>query len=218
MSRLEAGLSPVEPKPVEPKQAGRVAADDVRNDGTLLVRHLDGDASAFPELVARYRTSVYGYLVRMGVAREVRDDLFQDVFLRVHRAAARYQPTRPFQPWLFTIVANAVRNHLRGDRLRRLRFVANTPEQADPPDPAPDGERSAHGRQTVTWLHQAIGRLPRPQREVLILAAIEHQPLAAIGKALRIPIGTVKSRLSRARLALAQALVQRNSPANEVSS
>lgn len=210
----------VDPLAVDQRDAGSLADDTVPanselNDGLLLVRHRDGDESAFPELVARYRASVYGYLVRMGVVAEARDDLFQEIFLRVHRAAGRYQPTRPLQPWLFTIVANAVRNHLRGFRLRKLRFVAASPEQPEPADPAPDGERSAHGRQTAAWLQQAIGRLPRTQREVLVLAAIEHQPLAAIGAALRIPVGTVKSRLGRARLALAQALASRNmSPAN----
>ncbi len=192
----------------EPVLAGKEESF-LPHDGALLVRHRDGDESAFPELVTRYRASVYGYLVRMGVAAEARDDLFQEIFLRVHRAAGRYEPARPLQPWLFTIVANAVRNHQRGDRLRQLRFVAVAPEQPDPPDPAPDGERAADSRQTAAWLQQAIGRLPRAQREVLVLAAIERQPLAAIGTALGIPVGTVKSRLGRARLALAQALASR---------
>ena len=62
----------------------------------------------WPALVSRYRAAVYSYLVRCGVAEADRDDLFQEIFIRIHRAASRYRPDCPLHPWLFTIVANAV--------------------------------------------------------------------------------------------------------------
>lgn len=182
-------------------------------DGTLLLRHAKGDGEAFAELVARYRAPVYGYLVRIGVDASARDDLFQEIFLRLHRAANRYQPSRPFQPWLFTIVANAARNHVRGRRLRRSRFVPTATASPEPPDPGPDGARETEGRETLDRVEAAIARLPRGQREVLILAAIERQPLADVATSLGVAVGTVKSRLSRARLALARVLADADRPA-----
>ena len=63
--------------------------------------------------MAAYRRPVYSYLVRSGVADADRDDVFQGIFLKIHTAAGSYDPTRPLAPWLFTIVANSVRNHFR---------------------------------------------------------------------------------------------------------
>jgi len=82
------------------------SSDDERR---LLLLHRDGDPGAFVRLVAKYRRPVFSYLVRCGVPVADRDDLFQEVFLRVHAAAAQYQDHRPLHPWLFTVVANAVR-------------------------------------------------------------------------------------------------------------
>ena len=78
-----------------------------------LPRHCNGDQAAFPALLEAYRRPIYSYLVRTGVAQAQRDDLFQSIFLKIHSAAASYQPSRPLAPWLFTIVANSVRNHFR---------------------------------------------------------------------------------------------------------
>jgi len=198
-----------------------VGSMDIKiRDGLLLARHAQGDGEAFAELVTRYRAPVYGYLVRMGVEPAARDDLFQDIFLRLHRSAHRFTITRPFKPWLFTIVANAARNHARGRRWQRLRFVSAQSEPVEPPDPAPDGERQAVGRQRLDVLQQAIRALPRGQREVLVLAAIEHQPLALVAKSLGVAVGTVKSRLGRARLTLARALSvsgEHSNPESEVA-
>ncbi len=211
-SQMSASTHPTSPQP-----EGHNVRPEA--DGDLLVRHRRGDATAFGTLVQQYRAPVYGYLVRMGVAGDARDDLFQDIFLRVHRAADRYDPSRPFQPWLFTIVANAVRNHARRRRLTSLRFVARPSDRLpEPHDPTPDGERTTAGRETAAWLERAIQGLPAGQREVLVLAAIEHQPLAAVAQALRVPVGTVKSRLSRARLTLARALARHQAKPTEVSS
>ena len=191
-----ASLAPsdVTPSDVEP------------TDAELLVRHRDGDGEAFATLVTRYRAPVYSYLVRMGIDAATRDDLFQEIFLRLHRGAGRFAPERPFQPWLFTIVANAARNHARGRRLRTLRFVPAAHDPPEPEDPAPDGARAAEGREALSRVERAIRTLPRGQREVLLLAAIERQPLSAVAQALGVAVGTVKSRLARARLALAQVL------------
>lgn len=179
------------------------SAPDAAGEGRLLQRHRSGDRAAFASLVAEYRAPVYGYLTRCGVATADRDDLFQDVFLKIHRAAGRYRPERPLHPWVFTIVANTVRNYFRRRRVRQL--VDGGAPAADVVDPTPDGARRAEAREARRWLEEEIARLPNGQRQVLLLACVESLPLAEVAKALRVPLNTVKTRLRRARLKLIEA-------------
>lgn len=178
---------------------------------TWLARHRRGDASAFPALMAAYRRPVYSYLVRGGVASADRDDVFQAVFLRIHAAAGSYDPARPLAPWLFTIVANTVRNHLR-DRARADGPTPAPDDPPDPPDPNPDPERIASARQTLAWLDGALADLPPAQREVLLLIAIVGLRQQDVAQALGMPLNTVKTHLRRARLALAARLADREAP------
>ena len=199
----DLGMSALAARPVAVPDGDRTA-----EEATLLLRHLEGDEEAFAELVARYRAPVFSYLVRCGVAPADRDDLFQDIFIRVHRAAASYDQGRPLHPWLFTIVANTVRNHLRRQRVRSL--VGSVEESAEPAAGDPGAERVAEARQTMTWLEQQIRLLPMARREVLILACVENLPLQQIAGVLGLPLGTVKTHLRRARLFLAEELARRN--------
>lgn len=175
---------------------------------TWLARHRRGDASAFPALMAAYRRPVYSYLVRSGVAAADRDDLFQIIFLKIHAAADSYDPARPLAPWLFTIVANSVRNHRR-ERPRASASTDDPPEQADP-NPGP--ERIASAREALAWLEGALAELPTAQREVLLLIAVVGLRQQDVALALALPLNTVKTHLRRARLALAARLAERNAP------
>jgi RNA polymerase sigma factor (sigma-70 family) len=180
------------------------AAPDLRD---ALRRHCDGDPEAFAALVAEYRRPVYSYLLRCGVVTEDRDDLFQVIFLKIHRSAGQYQPERPAHPWIFTIVANEVRTYWRRRKVRALVFSPSDPHE--PADPAPDGERLVDARETVAWLESEIRELPLAQREVLILASLEGRPLAEVAEVLAIPLNTVKTHLRRARLSLCERLARR---------
>jgi len=176
----------------------------------LILRHLEGDGEAFAELVDRYRAPVYSYLLRCEVAADDRDDVFQDIFIRMHRAASSYDPGRPLHPWLFTIVANAVRNHLRRQRVRSL--VGSADQVGEPAASNPGAERVTAGRQTIAWLEERIKELPLARREVLLLACVESLPLREVAAVLGLPLGTVKTHLRRARLTLAEELARRNAP------
>jgi len=188
------------------------AAGGVREseEKDLILRHIEGDGDAFAELVDRYRAPVYSYLSRCGLATDDRDDLFQDIFIRIHRAAASYDPHRPLHPWLFTIVANAVRNHLRRQRVRSL--VGSAAKVGEPTASNPGVERVAAGRQTMAWLEERIKELPLARREVLLLVCVESLPLKEVAAVLGLPLGTVKTHLRRARLTLAEELARRNAP------
>lgn len=172
----------------------------------LLVAHRDGAGGAFRELVERYRRPVFGYLVRCGVSESDRDDLFQDIFVKVHLSAHRYDASRPLHPWLFTVVANTVRTYFKKKRVRSI-FVSESEDERSQhvADGAPDVEAIVSAKQTSSWLEKAIGALPMPQREVLILAKIEHMPLQEIASTLGLPLATVKTHVRRARLRLIEA-------------
>lgn len=198
--------SPADPDPAAAARPRLRAVPDGGEDtgGQLLVRHRDGDPDAFRALVAAYRAPVYGYLGRCGVDGIERDDLFQEVFVRIHRAAGSYQAGRPAHPWIFTIVSNAVRNHLRRRRVRQL--VEGDPPAVEPADAAPDGERRATARQALRRLERELGRLRLVEREVVLLAGVEQLALKDVARVLSLPLGTVKTHLRRARLRLARAL------------
>jgi RNA polymerase sigma-70 factor (ECF subfamily) len=174
----------------------------------LLLRHLDGDARAFGELVQAYRAAVYGYLVRCGVEASSRDDLFQEIFLKIHGAAKSYAPERDLKPWLFTIVANTVRSHFRKKKVESLVFTGAAP--AEPRSDAPTLEQVTEAKETAAWIETALERLPLPQREVVVLACVEHLSMRDVADALELPVNTVKTLLRRARLTLATELARRN--------
>jgi RNA polymerase sigma-70 factor (ECF subfamily) len=198
-------MTEAEPGPRRPTEAATPV--DTRR---LLLLHREGDREAFEAIVADYRSPVYSYLARCGVIAADRDDLFQTVFLKIHRAARQYQAERPPHPWIFTIVANEVRSYLRRGRVRELIFAEASSHE--PRDPAPGSERAMEARNTVAWLEAEILRLPLAQREVLILRCVEGLPLKEVAQALQLPLNTVKTHLRRARLALGVRLARRGAP------
>ena len=174
-----------------------------------LARHCRGDRDAFAKLMKAYQSPVYGYLVRCGVGHAHRDDLFQEIFVKIHLAAASYQPSKPLRPWLFTIAANCVRNHLRDEGRRR----GAGPIRADSRPSADHGPQAlAEIGETVAWLEQALPRLPLAQREVLLLGCVGGLRLQDIATVLELPLNTVKTLTRRARLNLARALAAHGAP------
>ncbi len=170
-----------------------------------LARHCRGDRDAFAQLMNAYQAPVYGYLVRCGVGPAHRDDVFQEIFVKIHLAAASYQPSKPLRPWLFTIAANTVRNHLR-DEGRRRGAGHVQPDSRPSADHGP--QTLAEIGETVAWLEQALPRLPLEQREVLLLGCVGGLRLQDIATVLELPVNTVKTLTRRARLGLAKALAE----------
>jgi RNA polymerase sigma-70 factor (ECF subfamily) len=193
-------------------ETGRVVALDERR---LLPRHCEGDGAAFGELVTAYRAPVFGYLVRCGISEDVRDDLFQEIFIKIHNAARSYHPDKPLKPWVFTVVANTVRSHYRKLRVRQLVGQDDKPDRANQ-DPSSQDVVEAH--ETAAWMNAVLATLPFSQREVVALSCIEKLDQNEVGAALGMPVATVKTHLHRARATLAKALARRNKRAGrEVS-
>ena len=187
----------------EPMEA--VVNLDERN---WLPRHCRGDRQAFGELLRAYQAPVYGYLVRCGVPPASRDDVFQEIFVKIHLAAASYQPSRPLRPWLFTIAANSVRNHLRDEGRRR---DAGVGDRGHEPSHDQSPEALVQIQETLAWLERALPALPLAQREVLLLGTVGGLRLQDIATSLDIPLNTVKTLTRRARMSLAEALAAHGS-------
>lgn len=201
--------APGNPRPGMPDGGAANIAEVVHlNSRTLLRRHLDGDENAFAEILTLYRGLVFSYIVRCGVASKAREDVFQEVFLKVHQSAGSYEADKPFEPWLYAITANAVRSYFRREAVRKKVFDDHAEEPAA--DSAPDGEALTYARQTSIWLEQQLGKLPLAQREAVLLCCVDQLSQKDAAEILNIPLNTLKTNLRRARAELAQALVRRN--------
>lgn len=192
----------------------KVVAEVVHLDTrTLLVRHVKGDPDAFAELIGKFRRRVYSYLVRCGIPAEARDDLFQEIFIKVHHAAPTYQAERPLEPWLFTVVANTVRSYFRKQAVKRR--LSGTIDSAPKTQETASGEEVAEAQELAQWLELQIAALPENQREVISLYCFQTLSQKDVATILGSPLGTVKTNLHRARAALAKALVARQKQASE---
>jgi RNA polymerase sigma-70 factor, ECF subfamily len=146
---------------------------------------------------------VWNALRRLGIRAPDREDLAQEVFVRVHKAMATYDATRPVRPWLFAF-AFRVASDFR--RLKRHRVeVAGTEAAVNVPSTSmPDEEAEASRRRAL--LFRALETLDLDKRAVVILHEIEEVPIPEVAQALGIPVGTASSRLRAGRQLLAEAL------------
>ena len=155
----------------------------------VLQQFCRGDLDAFEALFRQHQTEVYGWIVRIVRDPATAEDLTVETFWRIHRAHARFDPTRNFGPWARRIATNAALDHLKTAR----------PEIELPGDlqspPLPDPGISEEVRRKTA---HAFGRLPPKLRIAATLALIEEQPHKDIAEALGISTGAVKLRVFRA--------------------
>jgi RNA polymerase sigma-70 factor (ECF subfamily) len=172
----------------------------------LVERARRGDRAAFGSLVELHRERAYSAALSLLRDHEEARDLSQEAFVRAFQALDRFDPARPFFPWYYRILRNRCLNHLKRHGPRRkvsldamceedhLQFEARTE----------DPVRSIQAEQMSRHLRAAIGRLKPEFREIIVLYHFEEMSYRDIADSLRIPIGTVMSRLFHARRALAQ--------------
>lgn len=172
-------------------------------ESQLLEKAQRGNALAFEEIVRRYQRQVYATAVRIVRRHQVADDVAQDAFLKAYQALGSFDTRRPFGPWIRRIAANLAINHVRSPEARE----DGLPESHDltpAPGDGPLGVVLEGEAQEV--LAKAMAGLPSEQRAVFALRVFEELSYREIALSLGIPVGTVMSRLSRARDGLRQAV------------
>jgi len=171
-------------------------------DREVLARVAAGDAEAFTALVERHQERLLRLCERLLGDAEGARDAVQEVFLKVYRKAASYQPRGQVFTWLYRIAVNHCLNRLRrGKVVRFLRLAdpGNDDEPAaDPPAPSDGPQAEAEARERWRATRRAIAALPAGQRAVVVLAKFEGLPYRRIAAVLRITEGAVESRLFRA--------------------
>ncbi|MEU8250646.1 sigma-70 family RNA polymerase sigma factor [Nonomuraea sp. NPDC048916] len=166
-------------------------------DACVLARVADGDTAALAELYERYAEPLFAFLFRLAGDRGTAEEILQDTMLAVWRSAGTFQRRSSASTWLFGVARRQAHNRLR---LAAPPAAAELYEQADA---LPGPEELAVGGD---WLDAVLAGLPPTQREVAVLhfvVDLAHQDIAEV---LRIPVGTVKSRLHLARTKLRESL------------
>jgi RNA polymerase sigma-70 factor (ECF subfamily) len=188
----------------------------VGDESEILRRCLAGDERAYRELVERYQRQVYSIALRMVRRSEDAEDLTQETFVRMFRALDRYDPTRPFAAWLFTITTRLSIDHLRRRRSSPMSIFQTEPESGEErmievedtglkPDEATSHAEEEHRTSDL------IESLPEHYRIVVMLRHQQDLSYEEIAEALHLPLGTVKARIHRAR-ALLKERIERQSP------
>ncbi len=171
----------------------------------LMARLGAGDETALAALYERWAGPLLAFIERMCGDRATAEDILQEVFLRVWRAAPRYQPTARFSTWLFQVARNAWLNE-REKMLRRPRSLEMDAADDDSESAsashedtrAPKPERGAMDKELAHRIDASVARLPEKLREVWVLGAVQELPYPEVSAILDIPVGTVKSRMFQA--------------------
>ena len=192
-------------------------------DREIIERVLGGDNNAFGLLVEKYQTKVYNLALRMSGNEDDAFDLSQEAFLRAWRSLSSFQFESAFSTWLFRLSSNICLDFLRAQKRRASVSLTLTNEedeeiQLDVPDPGKTPEEAALAAEDRVLLEAALNSLPADQRQIITLRAIDDLSYTEIAEILQIQEGTVKSRLSRARTALRNKLLQNGNKSNTSSS
>jgi len=192
--------------------------EDVQAVASLIRRCLAGDAAAWEELVRMHQKRVYNLCYRFTGSGENAEDLTQEVFIKMYRTLSSYDAGRgAFTTWLTTMTRNLLVDQYRRSRLERASdSLDSSPLQEE--DASPLSERLADhaagpdarvlGRERQEMVQAALGKLSPELRETVILRDLQDMDYKEIAQVLKVPEGTVKSRINRGRTELARLLAR----------
>ncbi len=199
-------------KPMASMQPATRESLDGLEDALLVRRFLDGEERAFTVLAERYQTRLLNFVYRTIGDRERAEDLVQEAFIRVYRHLHRFDDTKKFSTWIYTIASNLAKNELRNRSRNPMvlfqQLIGTRDEDEDrgidfedPGDRPDDVFRKRHVRALVD---AAVERLPAHHRQVFVLRELEGKSYEEIAEITGVNLGTVKSRLHRARTSFAE--------------
>ncbi|NOQ98400.1 MAG: sigma-70 family RNA polymerase sigma factor [Calditrichae bacterium] len=183
----------------------RINTGTLPTDEELIARFQDGDTYAFDQLVRRYKDPLLNFIFRFIGDLNESEDLVQDTFYRVYKNKHYYKEVAKFSTWIYTIAGNLAKTELRKRKRRRIFSIHKdmpNEKEFELPDPKRDPEQEVNSTITENHIHKAIGKLPPKFRQVIILRDVQGFSYEEISSTIKVPLGTVKSRVNRARLRL----------------
>ncbi len=198
------------------ESAGEWRLDENQIAASLVRGCLAGDGAAWENLVRRYNRKIYNICYRFTGSADEAEDLTQEVFIKVYRNLDNFDASRgSFMTWMATMTRNLLVDHFRKTRQERATdsLDAATGEEEDAltlasqlqaTGPSPDS--LVQSRQTQQMVQQALQKLSPELREAVILRDLQDMDYREIAQTLRVPEGTVKSRINRGRTELARVL------------
>ena len=187
------------------------ASETALVDEDLVALVLRGREDLYAELMRRYQRKLMAHIIRMVRNREDALEIVQDAFLKAYKHLARYDRKFRFSTWIYSIASNTAIDHLRRKRLKTvsldepLRFKDSEIER-DPAGPARTAEEIHQGRELLELVEEAIAELPPAYRELLLLRHPGNRSYEEIASMTKLPLGTVKNRIFRAREKLREIL------------
>ncbi len=180
------------------------------DDSAVVSAFLAGEERAFSELVDRYQTRLLNFVYRTIGDRDRAEDLVQEVFIRVYRHLHRFDRSKKFSTWAYTIASNLAKNELRNrsrNPLVLFQALRGTGEDEDRPiefeDPSSRPDDLFRKRHLRELVENTVEQLPEHHRQVFVLRELEGKSYEEIAEITDCNLGTVKSRLNRARTAFA---------------
>jgi len=190
--------------------------EDTQAVVSLVERCISGDASAWEQIVQQYNRRIYNICYRFAGSTDDAEDLTQEVFIRMYKTLKSYDTSKgAFVTWVTTITRNLLVDHFRRSKLERMTDSLDAAPSGDEdaltlgeqlPDTGPAPEAQFHSLETRQVVHQALQKLSPELREAVILRDLQDMDYRDIASVLKVPEGTVKSRINRGRTELARLL------------
>jgi len=174
-------------------------------DEELIARFQNGDAYAFDLLVKRYKDPLLNFIYRFIGDLVESEDIVQETFYRVYKNKHYYKEVAKFSTWIYTIAGNLAKTELRRRKRRKVFSIhkeSPIDKEFELPDLKSDPEREVNTIVTEKIIQKAISSLPQKFRQVIVLRDIQGFSYEEISGIIKVPLGTVKSRVNRARLKL----------------
>jgi len=178
-------------------------------DEELIARFQNGDAYAFDLLVRRYKDPLLNFIYRYLGDLVESEDIVQETLFRVYKNKHYYKEVAKFSTWIYTIAGNLAKTELRRRKRRRVFSIhkeTSAEKELDLPDLSSDPEKEVNTVVTEKIIQKAITSLPQKFRQVIVLRDIQGFSYEEISGIIKVPLGTVKSRVNRARLKLQEDL------------
>ncbi len=172
-------------------------------DEELIARFQSGDEGAFEEIVQRYSNRLLNFAYRFVLDRDEAEDIVQDTFLKVYQNRHAYREIAKFSTWIYTITGNLAKTILRKRRRRKLfsfSRMGTEEKEIDIPSTDKSPEDRIEGRYDERMIQKAMEKLPEHFKVAIILRDIQELSYEEISNIIDVPLGTVKSRINRARL------------------